>query len=71
MLKIELASVIDWGEVFVKGTYSLEGDRPLAFTAYEKVQSIVTSIQIENSPTVNAVVGDITSDSTIQPFNSS
>ena len=66
MLKIELASVIDWGEAFVKGTYSLEGDGPLAFTAYEKVQSIVTSIRIENSPNVNVVVRDITSDSTIQ-----
>ena len=29
-LKIELAAVVDWGEVFVKETYNLEGDDPLA-----------------------------------------
>ena len=32
LLRIELASIIDWGEVFVKATCNLEGDGPLAFT---------------------------------------
>ena len=31
-VKIELASIIDWGEEFVKATHNLEGNRPLAFT---------------------------------------
>ena len=55
LLKIELASIIDWGEAFVKATYNLEGDGPLAFTCYEIVQTVVASIQVANTPNVNAV----------------
>ena len=36
-LKFELAAIIDWGGVFFKATYNLEGDGPLSFTAYEVV----------------------------------
>ena len=54
LLKIELASIVDWGKAFVKATYNLEGDGPLAFTCYEIVQT-VTSIQVTNTPNVNAV----------------
>ncbi len=45
-LKLELASVIDWGEVFVKATYNLEGDGPLALTCYEEVQRVVAAIRV-------------------------
>ena len=55
LLKIELASIIDWGEAFVKATYNLEGDGPLAFTCYVIVQTIVASIQVANTPNVSAV----------------
>ena len=55
LLNIELASIIDWGEAFVKATYNLEGDGPLAFTCYEIVQTIVASIQVANTPNVSAV----------------
>lgn len=55
-LKIELASVIDWGESFVKATYSLEGDGPLVFSCYEVIQTIVSSVQVGNTPNVQAVV---------------
>ena len=55
LLKIELASIIDWGEAFVKATYNLEGDGPLAFTCYEIIQTVVASIQVANTPNVNAV----------------
>ena len=40
-LKLELAAIIDWGEVFVKATYNLEGDGPLSFTAYEEVRTVL------------------------------
>ena len=56
--KIELAAVIDWGEAFVKATYNLENDGPLAFTCYETIQEVITSIQVGNIPNVKAV--DIT-----------
>ena len=55
LVRIELASIIDWGEVFVKATCNLEGDGPLAFTCYEIVQTIVASIQVANTPNVSAV----------------
>jgi len=55
LLKIELASIIDWGEAFVKANYNLEGDGPLAFTCYEIVQTVVASIKVAITPNVNAV----------------
>jgi len=55
LLIIELASIIDWGEAFVKSTYNLEGDGPLPFTCCEIVQAVVASIQVANTPNVNAV----------------
>ena len=58
-LKIELATVVDWGEGFVKATYNLEGDGPLVFTYYEAIQAVVTSIQVANIPNVLAVARDI------------
>ena len=33
-LKIELAAIVDWGEPFIKATYNLKGDGPLAFTCF-------------------------------------
>ena len=36
-LKIELAVVVDWGAIFVKATYNLEGDGPLALMCYETI----------------------------------
>ena len=62
-LKIELAAVVDWGEPFVQATYNLEGDGPLAF---ETIQKVVTSIQVENIPNVQAVAKDISPSLTTQ-----
>lgn len=36
LLELEL---VDFGESFVKATYNLEGDGPLAFVAYEKIRT--------------------------------
>lgn len=38
-LKLELAVAIDVGEHFFKATYYLEGDGPLVFSCYEKLQA--------------------------------
>ena len=39
-LRMELAAIVDAGEYFVKGTYNLEGDSPLALTTYEELRKI-------------------------------
>ena len=39
-LQVELAAVIDAGEPFVKATYVLEGDGPLALSCYEVVYTV-------------------------------
>ena len=43
-LQLELACVVDWGEHFVKATYTLEGDGPLGLRVYEVINTIVASI---------------------------
>jgi len=50
-LKLELAAVIDWGEVIVKATHNLEGDGPLSFTAYEEVNTVAAAIRVAHTPT--------------------
>ena len=65
-LKIELAAVVDWGELFVKATYNLEGDGPLVFTCYEAIQEVISSIQVENIPNVLAGARDISPSLTAQ-----
>ena len=53
---MELAAVVDYGEPFVKATYSLEGDGPLVLSCYEMVQEVVASIKVENVPNLQAVI---------------
>ena len=55
-VKLELASVVDWGEVFIKATYNLEGDGPLAFTCYEEVQKVVAAVRVGHTPNTEAVI---------------
>ena len=65
-LKIELAAVVDWGEVFVKATYNLEGDGPLALTCYETIQEVISAVQVGNIPNVQAIAKSISSSSAVQ-----
>ena len=53
--KMELAVVVDVGEPFVKATYALEGDGPLAFQCYEIVTAVQISITTAHYPNVNAI----------------
>ena len=48
LLKLELAAVIDYGEAFVKATYNLEGDGPLAFMCYKEIQAVDASIHVRS-----------------------
>ena len=65
-LKLELAAVIAWGEVFVKATYNLEGDGPLSFTAYEEVRTVAEAVRIVHTPNTEAVIHSMSSQSSVQ-----
>jgi len=55
MLQIELAATVDFSEPFVKATYWLEGNGPLALNCFEIVDSLSTSIRLCNVPNVEAI----------------
>jgi len=65
-LKLELAAVIDWGEVIVKATYNLEGDGPLSITAYEEVNTVAAAIRVAHTPNTEAVIRSISTQSSVQ-----
>ena len=62
-LKIELAAIVDQTEVFVKATYNLEGDSPLALTCFQEVKS---SIQVENISNVQAIAKSVSPSAAVQ-----
>ena len=55
MLQLELAAVTYWGQPFVKATYSLEGDGPLAVECYEIIETVRSVIQVSHTPNVQAI----------------
>ena len=55
LLKIELAAVVDFGEQFVKATYRLEGDGPIAVECYEIIATLKAAIHTGYYPNVEAV----------------
>ena len=54
-LQIELAAIVDYVEPFVKATYTLEGDGPLALECYEIIECLSTSVELAHAPNVEAV----------------
>ena len=54
-LLIELAVTIDVGEPFVKATYSLEGDGPLAPACYEILSTVKASVQVKHWPNTKTI----------------
>ena len=59
LLKIEMAIVNDVWEHFVKSTYRLEGDGPLALVCYEDILKLRSVIQVGHYPNVYAVAHDL------------
>ena len=55
LLQVEQAAIIDWGEPFVKATYKLEGDGPLALHCYEVIETIKAYIHASHTPNILAV----------------
>lgn len=54
-LQVELAAVIDAGEPFVKATYDLEGDGPLALKCYEILNTLTAAVRVQHYPNLQAV----------------
>ena len=65
-MKLKLASVVDWGEVFVKATYNLKGDGPLAFTCYEEVQNVFAAVRVGYTPNTEGVIQAISTQTSTQ-----
>lgn len=55
-LQIELAAVVDAGRNFVKSTYKLEGDVPLALSCFQVIKEIEVSMHISHNPNVDALI---------------
>lgn len=53
-LKLELAALVDVGEVFVKATYILEGDGPLVLSSFATLQGVCNACQNVHLPNVHA-----------------
>ena len=60
ILQIELAVVVDVGKKFVEATYSLEGDGPLVFSAFEILSAVNASIHTAHLPNTEAIIRTIT-----------
>ena len=54
-LQLELAAIVDFGEPFIKATYWLEGDGPLALEAFEIVHTVAAAVQIIHAPNLEAI----------------
>ena len=54
-LKVELAVTVDAMEPFVRATYTLEGDSPLALIAYREISKLKSSVSCEHYPNINAI----------------
>ena len=54
-LQIELAITMDAMDPFVRATYLLEGDGPLALSTYERLMTLVQAMNTEHYPNVAAV----------------
>ena len=67
-LQLELASVIDCGERFVKATYELEGDGPLVLRCYEVISILQASIHTAHFPNLTAVAEKIGPSSCVQQY---
>lgn len=48
-------AIVDFGEPFVKATYRLEGNGPLALDCFEIIDSLSASIRLCNAPNVEAI----------------
>ena len=55
LVQVEMAAVVDAGELIVKATYDLEGDGPLALVAYKIIKEIEAGVALNNFPQLQAL----------------
>ena len=60
-IQVELAATIDEGMPFVKATYNLEGDGPLALTCYDAISASNMSARQAYYPNLDAIAAHIAS----------
>jgi hypothetical protein len=60
-LQIELAAIIDGGQLFVETTFFLEGDGLLAFFTYEKIMALSHFVNDPHMPNLRAVCRELSS----------
>ena len=65
-LLLETAIVVDIGVHFVKGTYALEGDEALALTCFDRISTIISSVNQAFYPNTQAIIRTLSSKLTIQ-----
>ena len=65
LLQLELAATIDAGEPFVKATYRLEGDGPLALECYEIVATVQVAIHSNHYPNVTVLAQQFSGGNTV------
>ena len=63
---MQLAAFVDGGRPFVSATYLLEGDGPLVFNVYDKLQEVVLATTDVRFPSVNAVEKKIAPDDPVR-----
>ena len=64
-IQIELATIVDAGEAFVKATFNLEGDGPLVLRFYEILSTLTASIQVGHYLNVQAVARTLSGGSSV------
>ena len=55
--KLALLQLVDWGEPFVKATYFLKGDGPLALECYEAIHKVSETLHTANVQAVAQLSG--------------
>ena len=63
---VELAATIDAATPFVKATYNLEGDGPLALSCYEAISALNVAARQAHYPNLVAVAHNVASDNDME-----
>ena len=58
-LRLELGLMVDVGVHFVNATYYLEGDRPLIFTGFERLSTVLHAVAVGHYPSTLAIATEI------------
>ena len=58
-LRLELGVMVDVGVHFVNATYYLEGDRPLIFTGFERLSTVLHVVTVGHYPSTLAIAREI------------